>query len=196
MIKISLAILTAGIGIACYASVISSASAKSYVSINTSDASGGFVSYANLEKMPRTFVKETEENIAYLPARARAAVLKDLPAQLRGQERQVINSIVPKPPSVNVRDASGCNDNVCIDITGSGLRVTWWNTQAFGNAGCIYSYYFKNNVQVTRFGKFCSNGQDGVYYNNWNVNALFDNGDKLCNTWGQIAGEPCEFIEG
>jgi hypothetical protein len=59
----------------------------------------------------------------------------------------------------------------------------------------VRPYYWVNGSQWGDFGPFCSNGQEGVYYNNFNYEGYFYSGYELCNTWGRIAGKPCETIE-
>jgi hypothetical protein len=152
-------------------------------------ASVGFVSYANLGSMSPSFIRQAENGIAHLSPALRATAMAHLPASLHTQAEQAVNAIRPD-------SASGCNQNVCISVVGSGRTVNEWNTQAFGDAGCINALFWRNSsLYFLSPKKICSNGQEGVYYYYYDAQALMNNGDKLCNTWTNIAGRPCETIE-
>jgi hypothetical protein len=155
---------------------------------------GGFVSYKRLNGLPlaSNISREIRHAILALPPGERSQVLRHLSPALRAA---VAANTRLRPDAVVPRDANGCNNNVCIDITGSGAHVAWWDTQAFGNAGCIYAHFLVNGGQISQAGPFCSNGQQGVYFDNWPADRWFNNGDQLCNTWSRISGKPCETIE-
>lgn len=95
---------------------------------------------------------------------------------------------------VQPNDADGCNQNVCIDITGSGLNISRWTSQAFGNVGCSYAVFYYPGGDKTG-PNICpppSSGS-GVYYDNNGPTGKFSAGDA-CNGWWNISGFPCETL--
>jgi hypothetical protein len=166
--------------------------------VYTDAGSGGFVSYAHLGRMSPSFIRQAESGIAHLSSASRARAIAELPQSLRAQAQQIASSVTLNAmQSANIPlSANGCNKDVCIDIIGTGRVVSQWETTAYGNAGCIRADFWRNSELYTIFGPICSNGQEGVYYVNYAADALFNNGDRLCNTWNGIAGRACETIEG
>ena len=95
---------------------------------------------------------------------------------------------------VRADNAQGCNQAVCIQLTGQGLFVSDWYTYAyFANGqetfavdwvnGSIYSTGPLDNVPPGAYG-----------YDNYEVEAYFANGSQLCNTWFADNGKPCETV--
>lgn len=101
----------------------------------------------------------------------------------------------PTSPLVSPASASGCNQRVCIYVTGSGTHVTRWSTTAvLPSSMCTFAEYWANGdlayVGNTKCG---SEGDEVSSY--WPNPGSFSTGTKLCNTWSGIAGRPCETVE-
>ena len=91
--------------------------------------------------------------------------------------------------------ASGCNFDVCIELTGDGLFVSNWTTEAFGNVGCTYAFFHSQPFTVTG-PTICPDSSDpGVYYDTTGPAGYYQDGEELCNNWNNISGYPCEEIE-
>jgi hypothetical protein len=87
--------------------------------------------------------------------------------------------------------ASGCNANVCIQVTGEGLFVSRWATQAFGNVGCTKAWFHAQLSSVTS-PTICPTGSgSGTYFYNAGPAGYYQDGEDLCNTWDRIEGYPC-----
>lgn len=100
-------------------------------------------------------------------------------------------SAPPATAQVQPMGASGCNVNVCIDVDGSGLQVTNWRTTASTSTyRCEYAY-FKRNGNVIKVLSDCGSGTLSA---NWSSPGWFSHGDKLCNTWSGISGQPCVTV--
>jgi hypothetical protein len=104
----------------------------------------------------------------------------------------------PKPVSFRPQSASGCNfstyDQMCIYVTGSGLKVNDWDTSVsnyFGLDKCTYAGYWVAGVLFRTSNTVCGNGDFWAY---WAPNRYFINGTRLCNTWVNWAGKPCETV--
>lgn len=95
---------------------------------------------------------------------------------------------------VRPASASGCNQNVCIDITGSDLFVSNWTTTAYGNVGCTYAAF--HSQSFTAYGPWiCSTGSGpGVYYDTTGPVGYYQDDEEVCNSWLEIRGYPCETI--
>lgn len=91
--------------------------------------------------------------------------------------------------------ASGCNQQVCIYVTGSGTRVTWWSTTAvLPSSECSVAKYWANGVLVYDGNSKCgSAGTEVSSY--WPDPGYFSAGTQLCNTWTGVPGKPCETVE-
>ena len=95
--------------------------------------------------------------------------------------------------------ASGCNvstyDSMCIYVVGSGLKVNDWDTSVsnyFGLDRCTYAGYWVAGVLYRTSNEVCGDGDFWAY---WAPNQYFINGTKLCNTWVNWAGKPCETVK-
>lgn len=91
--------------------------------------------------------------------------------------------------------ASGCNQNVCIYVVGSGTQVTKWETTAdLPTAMCTVAKYWANGVLVYE-GTIKCGSAGGSVMSYWSRPGHFAAGTELCNTWTGIPGKPCETIE-
>ena len=91
--------------------------------------------------------------------------------------------------------ASGCNQRVCIHVTGTGTHVTRWSTTAvLPSSMCTFAEYWANGVLVYVGNTKCGSAGDEVS-SYWPDPGSFSVGTQLCNTWTGIAGKPCETIE-
>ena len=98
-------------------------------------------------------------------------------------------------PLISPLTASGCNQDVCIYVEGSGTQVTYWSTTASLPASmCTVANYWANGVLVYEGNTKCgsSGGRVSSY---WSNPGYFAAGTVLCNTWTGIPGKPCETIE-
>jgi len=100
----------------------------------------------------------------------------------------------PSTGGITPDSASGCNEDVCINIDGASTIVNSWSTTAFGNVGCTRAYFLYNEG-FYEGPEVCPDGAGpGVYYDNTGPSGYFPDGDQLCNSWLSIAGLPCEYI--
>lgn len=91
--------------------------------------------------------------------------------------------------------ANGCNQAVCISLSGSGTDVTDWLTN--GNASkamCTYAEFWENGSVIATSNEQCGPAND-LYTANWSNPGNFPVGASLCNTWSGLPGKPCETIE-
>jgi uncharacterized protein (UPF0333 family) len=90
--------------------------------------------------------------------------------------------------------ASGCNQDVCIAITGSSNHVSDWNTTAYWGGGyiCTQSHWDINNNNIRTGTGAC--GRAGVFFSDWQANRYFPSPSLACNWWKVIPGYPCETI--
>jgi hypothetical protein len=149
---------------------------------------GEFVPYSRLSSMPASFRTSVLRSIARLPTQVRDAQVRELPLSLRSQVASI------KPDS-----AEGCNQNVCLQVTGSGTYISNWNTWAFGNVGCTHALYLEDGALWLESLAICpTSSSDGVYYFYLNIDGSpFDADTTVCNNWVSkpINGFPCEEIE-
>lgn len=97
--------------------------------------------------------------------------------------------------SISPLTASGCNQDVCIYVEGSGTQVTYWSTTAVLPAStCTVAKYWANGVLVYEGNTKC--GTAGARVSSyWNSPGYFPVGTEVCNTWTNVPGKPCETIE-
>lgn len=88
--------------------------------------------------------------------------------------------------------SSGCNSLVCIYITGTGLKVTDWDTSAgYYSYLCTYAAFWNGSRILTTSNTVCTTGP---FFAVWGVTRNYVPGTQLCNTWVGISGRPCETI--
>ncbi len=98
-------------------------------------------------------------------------------------------------PSISPLTASGCNQNVCIYVEGSGTQVTYWSTTAALPASmCTVAKYWANGVLVYEGNTKCGSSGAQVF-SYWTDPGYFAAGTQVCNTWTGVPGKPCETIE-
>ena len=100
-----------------------------------------------------------------------------------------------KPSQARPLTGSGCNQDVCLQVTGNGLNVTEWDTQGYYNGNiqlCTVGYFYVNDQEVRSTPLIC--GGAGTFYASWSMNHNFANQTKLCNQWKKIPGEPCLVV--
>lgn len=98
-------------------------------------------------------------------------------------------------PSISPQTASGCNQDVCIYVEGSGTQVTYWSTTAALPASmCTVAKYWANGVLVYEGNTKCGSSGAQVF-SYWSNPGYFAAGTVLCNTWTGVPGKPCETIE-
>lgn len=98
-------------------------------------------------------------------------------------------------------NASKCDDDVCINVIGSGLHIDQWSTTAFGNVGCAQATFdfFNGGYADKQSGIICPDGSGpGVYYSAAGPTGWYRDGTEVCNYWqgarGSIPGYPCAEI--
>jgi hypothetical protein len=96
--------------------------------------------------------------------------------------------LAAQPPSPD--SASGCSDDVCIEVIGSGLTVDNWNTWAYYD-GCSYAVYWEDREIAFTGEEVCD---DGLLETLASGFGEFENDTQVCNTWIGVAGEPCETV--
>lgn len=90
-------------------------------------------------------------------------------------------------------DASGCNGDVCIWLTGSGLYVDNWETRGYPDSyRCSYARFWRNG-QVIATSETACGGSGTVFYSSYG-SGWFADGTQLCNTWTNLAGKPCKTV--
>lgn len=96
--------------------------------------------------------------------------------------------------SASPESASGCSQDVCMEITGSGAHVADWDTQGYWNGPVICTYsIFEINSHIIRTGTVVCGGS-GVFFTDWPANRSFPTPSLACNQWANIPGFPCETI--
>jgi hypothetical protein len=103
--------------------------------------------------------------------------------------------LTAQPGPALYNSASGCNQDVCIQITGSGAHVSDWDTQGYwdGPEICTYSIFEINSIIIRTGTVVC--GGAGVFFTDWPANRSFPTPSLACNQWANIPGYPCETIE-
>jgi hypothetical protein len=97
-------------------------------------------------------------------------------------------------PSIVPLTASGCNQDICIYVEGSGTQVTYWSTTAVLPVSmCTVAKYWANGVLIYEGNTKC--GSAGARVSSyWNSPGYFPAGTEVCNTWTGVPGKPCETI--
>ena len=91
--------------------------------------------------------------------------------------------------------SSTCNGSVCEYVQGSGTQVTDWETTAYASsATCTYANFWVNYVLERQSSQQCVAAGTQLR-SDWK-NTSFPAGTVLCNTWANIAGQPCVTIDG
>lgn len=91
--------------------------------------------------------------------------------------------------------ASGCNQNVCIHIQGSGTYVAdWWTTATLPRATCTEALFWANGELVHAGATHCGSAGSS-YSSDWPGPQYFPAGTEVCQTWVNVPGRPCERIE-
>jgi hypothetical protein len=89
-----------------------------------------------------------------------------------------------------------CNFNACLNIVGSGLYVTDWDTSAFyGGSGtlCTRAAWHQNGAIIRTGPTICGKGP-GTFYSAWTPHKNFPNNTLACNGWTNVKGYPCATI--
>lgn len=98
-------------------------------------------------------------------------------------------------PPTSPQTASGCNQDVCIYVEGSGTQVTYWSTTAALPASmCTVAKYWANGALVYEGNTKCGSS-GGHVFSYWSNPGYFAAGTQVCNTWTGIPGKPCETIQ-
>lgn len=99
---------------------------------------------------------------------------------------------VAVPAGARPDSSSGCNGNVCIYLTGSGLRVTSWRTTAYnGDYICTFAaYWAPPNTVIATSNEVCGTS----FESSLNPPPIFRSRVEVCNTWFSQPGKPCEVV--
>lgn len=91
--------------------------------------------------------------------------------------------------------ASGCNQYVCIHVEGSGTYVTnWWTTATIPFSTCTVAQFWANGFLVHKGALRCGNAGTS-FRSDWPDPGYFAPGTQVCQTWTNVPGRPCEWIE-
>lgn len=103
---------------------------------------------------------------------------------------------VPQSSTVTPDSASGCNQDVCIQIRGYSNYISYWGTTGF-NDGPVCSWpdwWFPSQTVVATADILCVDSA-GVFVGDWYPNRKFTPNPALaCNSFWGIPGFPCEMI--
>jgi hypothetical protein len=92
-------------------------------------------------------------------------------------------------------DAYGCNQSVCITVTGQGRFVQAWDTKAyFANYTETFAIYWLNGKVETTSRSFYAVPGDWAYVD-FAPEEYYPNNSQVCNTWFAHSGKPCETIQ-
>ena len=90
--------------------------------------------------------------------------------------------------------ASTCSGAVCINVTGTGLNVSDWNTTVrLSKSECSTASFWENGVKVATGESTCGSSGELLESDLGYVGNL-PNGTELCNSWSGISGEPCATV--
>lgn len=118
----------------------------------------------------------------------------EVPSQVRLVRVRFIPDNGPDSDA-SAMDAAGCNQNVCIALTGSGTYLSKWRTTAtVTSSTCSYARFHRNDTVIRTSATICSPGS-GTLEAIWQSPGYFTDGDKLCNSWNGISGYPCKYIQ-
>jgi hypothetical protein len=108
-----------------------------------------------------------------------------------GQHVLVVSAPVPQ---VMARSHSGCSGAVCIDVYGTGLYVSSWDTYAhLGSGNCGYAAFEVNGV-VKQTGPTQCGNTSLVYATGSLVNHTYANNTVLCNEWPPNSSSACATV--
>lgn len=139
---------------------------------------------AALGLTPNTIYQNTPQTRAF------AAGLHEL-----GTDTRPAAATPVRTPAAVVRpnSASGCNDDVCIEVTGSGLEVTKWYSLAMADdigEICGTPVFWVDDEVDMEGTEIC-----GDYLEAWDdEEEEFENNTQLCNSWSPVPGFPCEIV--
>lgn len=104
----------------------------------------------------------------------------------------------PKAGGVTANSASGCNDEVCIYVGGSGLIVQSWETTGLYDGPedpfCTYAVYWAPGDTIYATGWEVCGGLGTYYGYEQDTPIAFYTTTEICNTWVGIPGKPCEWV--
>lgn len=107
-----------------------------------------------------------------------------------GSARAGVNALAGE---VTPNSASGCNVNVCMQLHGSGLTVDTWNSQAqLSVTMCSFGVYWAAGVIFRTTNQAC--GSAGTLLEAYGTSTTWPNNTKLCNSWVNIVGKPCNTV--
>jgi hypothetical protein len=109
-------------------------------------------------------------------------------AEMAAQEPRVA-ALTLRPES-----AYGCNNSVCISISGQGLFVSDWYTSAYfvGHVE-TFAVYWDNGKPCATSNAFWSTPSTWES-SEWTPDEYFSNNTQLCNSWWDHSGYPCETV--
>ena len=95
---------------------------------------------------------------------------------------------------VALMSASGCNVDVCIYLTGSGLTVDQWRTTGYVTSNeCSRARFWANGSIIKSSSLYCPSSS-GTLSTTWFSPGRFANGTQACNSWTNVTGYPCKTI--
>lgn len=95
---------------------------------------------------------------------------------------------------ITILSASGCNYDVCIYLTGSGLTVDKWRTTGYVTSNeCSRAKFWANGDLIKTSSLYCPS-TSGTLSVTWDNPGRFADGTKACNSWTNVTGYPCKTI--
>ena len=97
-------------------------------------------------------------------------------------------------PTLSLLSASGCNVDVCIYLTGSGLTVDRWRTTGYVTSNeCSRARFWANGSIIKSSSLYCPSSS-GTLSATWDSPGRFANETQACNSWTNVTGFPCKTI--
>lgn len=126
---------------------------------------------------------------AHASRRAERRRLRALRSALR-----YLMSVRAHPRRAHTASAFGCNEDVCINLNGSGLHVNWWQVTGYMyHAFCAYdNYWGPPTSYLWSAPRKCSSGP--AYYVGTTDDIDFSGNVEVCNTVVWVPGKPCEYV--
>lgn len=97
-------------------------------------------------------------------------------------------------PVLSLLSASGCNVDVCIYLTGSGLTVDRWRTTGYVTSNECSRARFRANGSIIKSSSLYCPSSSGTLSATWDNPGRFANGTQACNSWTNVTGYPCKTI--
>jgi hypothetical protein len=133
------------------------------------------------------------DNASASAASARQNHVHNLRSLLLRVDKLRVRSNHHRAPLAHIASATGCNQEVCININGSGLHINYWQDVVFmNNGGCTSGLYYAYGRYVFSTPRLCRSGS-WVYVGQVD-NLNFPSNGEACNAATGAPGFPCEYV--